>query len=119
MPDAADTFLSCRLRRLAQLTAPAEGEVRANLLPVLAAWDRAVDEAVEEMFPECRRSDDSATVHSVITPVRMRQESHQTIGCLPRPAGGSDANALRALRSFSRPGLVRGKRAWWQYTIPT
>lgn len=40
--------------------------------------------------------------------------SHQTTGCSPSPAGGSAASATRAFRSFSRPGLVRGKRAWWQ-----
>jgi hypothetical protein len=40
--------------------------------------------------------------------------SHHTTGCSPRPAGGSAASATSALRSLSRPGLVRGNRAWWQ-----
>ena len=44
--------------------------------------------------------------------------SHQTMGCSPRPAGGSAANATSALRRLSRPGLVRGNRSWWQHTIP-
>jgi hypothetical protein len=40
--------------------------------------------------------------------------SHQTTGYSPRPVGGSVASAPRALRSSSKPALVRGKRAWWQ-----
>jgi hypothetical protein len=44
--------------------------------------------------------------------------SHHMTGYSPRPVGGSVASTTRALRSLSRPALVRGNRAWWQYTMP-